>query len=137
MADATRASRALGPLDASPEPSDPTVQAVGQLLRFGTLGVVALVGAGTLLALAAGSRPIVEHGPLFEPARVVGDLFALRPAGLLWAGLVMTVALPAARVSLAFLGFARQRDRAAASVALAVLAVLGVSLAVALASSGG
>jgi uncharacterized membrane protein len=85
-----------------------------------------------LLALAAGRRPIVDHGPALDAAALVPDILALRPEGFLWLGLVLTVTLPAARVLFALLGFVRLRDVRAASVAVAVLCVLALSVAVAL-----
>jgi hypothetical protein len=47
------------------------------------------------------------------------------------------VTLPAARVLLALIGFARERDRRAAGVATAVLGVLALSVAIAVASANG
>jgi uncharacterized membrane protein len=113
-------------------PASDIVEAVGTLLGVGTIAVVALVALGTLLALAAGRRPIVDHGPALDPAALVPDIVALRPEGFLWLGLVLTVTLPAARVLFALLGFVRLRDVRAASVAVAVLCVLALSVAVAL-----
>lgn len=110
---------------------DRTVQAVSGLLAAGTAVVLALVAAGTLLAVAAGRRALQEPGPALDVGRTIGDLIALRPEGFLWLGLLLTVALPPARVALALLGFAREGDRIATAVALAILGVLGLSTAVA------
>lgn len=114
--------------------SDATVQAVGALLGLGTLVVVGLVVVGSVLMLASGLRPIVDQGPALDPGTLLRDVIALRPEGFLWAGLLLTVTLPAARVALALLGFARARDVRAAGVAFAVLCVLGLSVAIALLS---
>lgn len=116
------------------EQTDATVQAVGTLLGTGTLAVVGLVMVGTVLALAAGLRPLVDHGPALDPGTLLRDVVALRPEGFLWVGLLLTVTLPAARVALALLGFSRARDVRAAGVALAVLCVLALSVAIALVS---
>jgi uncharacterized membrane protein len=110
------------------------VQAVGALLGLGTLAVVGLVLVGSVLMLAAGLRPMVDRGPALDPGTLIRDVIALRPEGFLWLGLLLTVTLPAARVALALLGFARARDLRAASVAVAVLCVLALSVAIALAS---
>lgn len=112
---------------------DRTVETVGQLLRVGTLTVVALVAVGTMLVLAAGRRPVAERGPAFDPGRTVGDVLALRPEGFLWLGLLLTVALPATRVALAVLGYARERDVRAMAVGLAILVVLALSVVLAVA----
>ncbi len=124
------------PLPAEPAP-DGTVQAVSRLLAAGTALVVGLVTVGTLLAVAAGRRPLQEHGPALDAGRTLVDLLALRPEGFLWLGLLLTVVLPPARVALALLGFAREGDRTAAAIALAVLGVLGLSMVVAVALARG
>jgi uncharacterized membrane protein len=122
---------------AVPSASDRTVEAVGQLLRIGTLAVLALVGAGTLLVLAEGRRPLVVAAPPLDPGHLVADLVALRPEAFLWLGLLLSVSLPAARVALALLGFVRERDARAVAVALGILGVLALSVVVAVASGSG
>jgi uncharacterized membrane protein len=117
------------------ERTDSTVQTIGTLLGAGTVAVVLLVTAGTLLALAAGRRPLSDHGPSLDPSTIVRDVLALRAEGFLWLGIVLAVTLPAARVVLAMVGFARRRDLRAAAVATAVLGVLGLSVVLALLSA--
>jgi hypothetical protein len=124
------------PLSAEPAAGG-TVQAVSRLLAAGTALVVGLVTVGTLLAVGAGRRPLQEPGPPLDVGRTIVDLLALRPEGFLWLGLLLTLVLPPARVALALLGFAREGDRTAAAVALAVLGVLGLSMVVAAALERG
>ena len=109
-----------------------TSRLVGRLLTVGTIASVALAAAGVAAMLLAGETPVREPGPLFRPLEVPADLVAGHPDGLLWAALTLTVALPSARVALAGLGFLAEHDRRQAGVALAVLAVLGISLGVAI-----
>jgi uncharacterized membrane protein len=111
---------------------DPVAGAVARLLSAGTLASVSLVGLGVLLLAAAGVVPTRGPGPALEPSVILADVVSLRPAGLLWVGLLLTLALPTARVALALLGFARLGDRRAAAVAAGVLCVLAVAFAVAL-----
>ena len=113
---------------------DSTVVAVSRLLAVGTLAVLALVVLGTVLALATDARPLERPGPGFDPGRLAEDVAGLRPEGLLWLGVVLTVALPTVRVAVSLLGFAREGDRRAALVALGVLGVLAVSVTVAFAT---
>ena len=110
-------------------PPDPVTALIARLLSLGTLVSVALVATGSLLATASGRSP----GPARPPdlTRVPVDLANLHPDGFLWAGLLLTVALPTARVVLALAAFARTGDRLAALVALAILGVLALSVSVA------
>ncbi|KRT63750.1 MAG: hypothetical protein XU10_C0007G0009 [Chloroflexi bacterium CSP1-4] len=114
---------------------DPVAGAVARLLMAGAIASVVLVAAGVVLMLAAGLRPTADSGPGPDPASIVADVVGLRPAGLLWAGLLLTVALPTARVALALAGFLRLGDRRASAVAAGVLGVLALAFAVALATS--
>ncbi|MGI8704153.1 MAG: DUF1634 domain-containing protein, partial [Candidatus Limnocylindrales bacterium] len=82
----------------------------------------------------AGITPIRQPGPRLEVGSLAAELAGLRPGGILWLGLLLTVALPTGRVLVSLVGFARARDRRSALVAAAVLGVLGLSLTLALAS---
>lgn len=123
----------LGPdLQPPRDRPDPVVDAVGAVLSRGTWLIIGLVGLGTVMALAAGRRPMERPGPTFDPLELIFDLFSLRPEGFLWLGLVLTVALPTARTLVAFWGFLRQGDRRASPVAGGVLGLLLLSVVVAL-----
>jgi hypothetical protein len=111
---------------------DPVVDAVGRVLSRGTWLIIGLVGLGTAMVLGAGRRPLHDPGPPFDPLELIFDLFSLRPEGFLWLGLVLTVALPTARTLVALWGFLRQGDRRASVVAGGVLALLALSIVVAL-----
>jgi uncharacterized membrane protein len=111
---------------------DPVSASVSRLLGAGIAASVSLVGLGVVLLAAAGLVPTEDHGPAVDPSAIAADLLALRPAGLLWLGLLLTLALPTARVALALLGFARSGDGRAAAVAAGVLCVLLVAFGVAL-----
>ena len=114
--------------------SDRTIDLIVSVLAVGTVASVLVVSLASLLNLAAGRVPFRDRGPSLAPDRFLGDLAALRPEGLLWLGLLLVVALPTARVILAFAGYLRAGDRRAAGVAGGVLAVLALSVAVALAA---
>lgn len=113
---------------------EPVAKAAARLLSAGTRASVVLVAAGVGLMLAAGLMPVSDRGPDLDPSAILADVVAMRPAGLTWMGLLLTVSLPTARVALALAGYVRSRDRRAAALAASVLAVLAIAFAVALAT---
>ena len=96
----------------------------------GTYLSIALLSIGLGLLLAAGVEPL-SGGPAFDPASLVGDILALRPAGFIWLGLLVIIATPAARVAVSLIGFARSRERPMVVVAGLILIVIVVSVALA------
>ena len=93
------------------------------LLRFGTYLAMALIAAGTALMLGAGGSPL-DVASRLDPGRLVQGMLSLRPDGFLWAGLLVVLVTPAARVALSLLGFAREGERAMAVVAALILMVV-------------
>jgi len=85
---------------------------IGYLLRTGVLIAAAVVAAGGAWYLASG-------GPSGDP----------RAGKLIWAGLLILVATPVARVIFSLAAFAIQRDRAYVVITFVVLVVLIYSLA--------
>ena len=96
---------------------------IARLLRFGTYLAITLIASGVVLMLATGRSPL-DVAPPFDPARLIGDLVRLQPAGFLWLGLVVVLLTPAARVAVSALGYARARDRSMALIAGLVLLVI-------------
>jgi hypothetical protein len=107
---------------------------VARILGVGTLGVVALVALGVVLMLVSGRAPLQQPGAPLDVGRLGGDVAALRPEGFLWPALLLTIALPVGRLTLAVLGYARSTDRRLPLVAAAALGVLALSVALALAT---
>ena len=103
--------------------------AVARLLVVGTWLAMGLVLVGVVLMLAAGLDPL-DHGavPPFRLAAIPGEILALDPAGFLWAGIVLIIALPIGRVVVSGLGFLAARDVRMAAISLAVLVVVLVSV---------
>lgn len=109
---------------------------IGNLLRLGVAAAAALVLLGGVLYLArhGGEAPAyhVFHG---EPSQfrtvggIAGAAATLSGRGIIQLGLLLLVATPIARVALAALGFALERDRVYVAVSLTVLATLLFSLA--------
>ena len=127
------------PLSAGVPPSGPESASadrvelfIARVLAIGAVLAVGLLVIGIVLMLGAGISPDAEAFPVFDPALVVGDLLALRPAGFLWAGIVVVIATPVVRVAGELLGFSLRRDRRMALVAAGVLAIIAVSVVTAL-----
>jgi len=125
----TGASRLPADPGAAP-PSPDLERSIARLLTIGTYLSVGLLVVGVVLMLGAGIGPR-SGGPAFDPARLVSDLIALRPAGFLWLGLVAVVATPAARVLAALVGYARRGERLMAVVAGLILFVIALSVTLA------
>ena len=100
---------------------------VAVLLRLGTYVAIGLIMCGVILMLAGGLSPL-DPAPAFDPARLLDDLIALRPAGFLWLGLLVVLATPAARVALSVAGFVRAGEPRMAGVAVLVLLVIALGI---------
>jgi hypothetical protein len=104
---------------------------VATLLERGMLLIVLAMAAGTLIALVAGITPVRDRLPPFDPFRMVSDALALRAEGFLWLGVMLAIGLPTVRVVVAGVVYARRGPASLARVALAILTVLGLSVALA------
>ena len=109
---------------------------IGNLLRCGVLlsAAVALSGGVWHLMQAGGGAPDLrvfraEPAELRSVAGVLRGAGAGSPAAVIQLGLLLLIATPIARVALAAVAFATQRDRTYAVISLIVLAVLAASLA--------
>lgn len=104
---------------------------IARVLLAGTIVGVTLLAIGVVLMLATGIDPLAESFPAFDAGSVVADMLALDPDGFLWAGIVILVATPIARVVGELVTFSVRGDRLMALVALAILGVVGLSVVVA------
>ena len=108
---------------------------IGILLRVGVIASAVVVLAGGLwLLFAAGSQGIVFSPFRGEPLQltsvsgILSGLVSGNSRALIQTGLLLLIATPIARVILALVGFALQRDRLYVVVTLIVLAALLFSL---------
>lgn len=108
---------------------------IGNLLRAGVLLAAAVVLAGAVLYLFQNPGERVNYrtfvpGPenLRSVAAIARSAAHLNSLALMQFGLLLLIATPVARVALAVVGFALERDRLYVVVSLIVLAVLLASL---------
>ncbi len=106
---------------------------IGRLLILVTYVAVGLLSVGVGLLLVAGISPLAG-GPPLDLGRLVGDVGALAPAGLLWLGILAVIATPLSRVIAAAIGFARLGDRWMVGIALGILAVVSIGIVSAVAA---
>jgi uncharacterized membrane protein len=115
---------------ASPAGGAGLERTIARLLTIGTYASIALLVVGAALMIGNGIGPL-SGGPAFDLGRLAPDLTAFRPAGVIWLGLVVVVATPAARVAASLVGYARRGERTMAIVAALILLVIALSVALA------
>jgi uncharacterized membrane protein len=108
---------------------------IGQLLRAGVLLSAAVVTVGGVLYLVqhhadrVNYRAFVAGGPAIQTlAGIFQSATRLDSEGLIQLGLLLLIATPVARVAVAVVGFALERDRLYTVVSLIVLLILATSL---------
>ncbi|MGB8028949.1 MAG: DUF1634 domain-containing protein [Terracidiphilus sp.] len=108
---------------------------IGRLLQIGVLIAAATVIAGGVLYLAQSHsdhvnyRSFVSGSPnLCSLPGIVLSAAHFESVGLIQLGLLLLIATPVARVAMAVVGFALERDRLYTVVSLIVLLVLAFSL---------
>jgi uncharacterized membrane protein len=108
-------------------------QIVGNLLRTGVVLAAAVVLAGGIWYLAAGGG---SAPPYHEFQPIVTGLHALvelpPPLALIFAGLLILIATPVARVIFALVAFAMEHDPTYVAITAVVLAILVYSIGTAL-----
>ncbi len=108
---------------------------IGRLLQVGVLLAAATVLAGGILYLVQSPPGHVSYRS-FTPGNpalnslsgIVVSAAHFESLGLIQLGLLLLIATPVARVAMAVLGFALERDRLYTVVSLIVLAILAFSL---------
>jgi uncharacterized membrane protein len=108
---------------------------IGKLLRVGVLAAAAIVLlGGSLYLLNKGASPVSykKFQAASSDVRSIPEIFYsalhLQSEGLIQLGILVLVATPVARVVLALVGFALERDRLYTIVSLIVLLILVFSL---------
>ena len=100
---------------------------IGRLLVAVTYAATALLAIGVASMLGSGIAPL-SGGPRLDVSSLVGDLASLQPAGFLWLGLIVVIATPITRVIAAAVAFARAGEQRMVAVAIAIVAVIAVSI---------
>lgn len=106
---------------------------IGRLMIAVTYVAGTLLLIGVLLMLVGGISPL-SGGPPLDLGSLPADLASLQPAGFLWVGLITVIATPIVRVVVAAVGFGLAGERRMVLVAVAILAVIAVSIATAVAT---
>ena len=108
---------------------------IGRLLQIGVLVAAATVLAGGILYLTQSHsghvdyRSFVPGGPDIRTlSGIVLSAAHFESQGLIQLGLLLLIATPVARVGMAVVGFALERDRLYTVVSLIVLVILAFSL---------
>jgi uncharacterized membrane protein len=118
--------------------------AIAILLRIGVIAAAVLVGIGGVLTLRHPETPVPDYRVFHAPGEPSSAVYAgasihsiaavfrqLRNgsgASIIALGLLVLIATPIARVVLAIVGFARERDTLYTFISLIVLAILAFSL---------
>ena len=109
--------------------------AIGRMLQAGVMlaALVVLIGGILYLRQQTGPRPDYSHFTgvverLRSPAEIVTNALHGRARSIIQLGLLLLIATPVARVVLAAVGFAFERDGFYVFVSLIVFAVLLYSL---------
>src|SRR6202044_2470294 len=104
---------------------------IGRLLQVGVLAAAATVLAGGIFYLVQSHSARVDYrsfapgGPdVISLSGIVRSAAHLQSLGLIQFGLLLLIATPVARVALAVVGFALERDRLYTVVSLIVLLIL-------------
>lgn len=108
---------------------------IGQLLRTGVLLAAAIVSLGGVMYLLQHHSDTVSYktfqtggADIRSLAGIAQSAAHLHSEGLIQLGLLLLIATPVARVAIAAVGFALERDRLYAVISLIVLAILALSL---------
>ncbi len=110
----------------TPSPRD-IDRIIGRLLVWLTYVAVTLLIIGVVLMIRDGISPL-DASPTFDPGTIAADVTALRPVGFLWLGLLAVLVAPIARVVVAGVGFALDRQWVMVLVAMGILAVIAVGV---------
>jgi uncharacterized membrane protein len=100
---------------------------IGRLLVWLTYVAVTFLIIGVVLMIRDGISPL-DASPTFDPATIAADVAALRPVGFLWLGLLAVLVAPIARVVVAGVGFALDRQWVMVLVAMGILTVIAVGV---------
>ena len=108
---------------------------IGRLMVAMTYLAVALLVVGVVLMVVNGISPLAG-GPAFDPALMWAEVRNGAPAGFLWLGLGVVIAIPIVRVAVATVGYAREGLWRMVGVGVGILIVILVGVVTSLATKG-
>ncbi len=105
----------------------PLEAGIARLLMVGTYAALVSVTVGVVLMVVTGRSPD-EHGPALDPGRLFADLLSFEPIGFLWAGILIVLATPLARVAAALVGYVRAGEREMVLVGALIIGVIALGV---------
>jgi uncharacterized membrane protein len=104
--------------------------AIARLLTLGTYVGVAALAIGLVLMMASGISPLDRPYPPLDVAAIPAGLVSLQPDAYLWAGLLVVISTPPARVAAALVGYVTTGERAMALVSVGILVVIAAAVVI-------
>jgi uncharacterized membrane protein len=113
--------------------SDGLERSIARLLTGGAYAAAGLIAVGVVLMVVGGIDPLTAEPVPFDPGALLAGVATQPAAAFLWAGIVVLIVLPVGRIVLELVGYVRAGDRAFVAMAVGILAIVGVSIVIALA----
>lgn len=105
---------------------------IAVVLRYGALISTLIMAAGTALAVFRGNIGRSPAYPFIRPRELLSDLLLLDPLAVTELGVLLLLFTPIARIVIAVIGFAAERDLKYVLISLGVLAVVLLSISFAI-----
>lgn len=106
--------------------------AIAVVLRYGAMISTAIMAAGVLLAVARGSLGSFSSHASIQLRDLFPNLLRFEPLAVVEFGVLLLLFTPIARIVVAVIGFARERDLKYFLISVGVLAVVLLSISFAI-----
>jgi uncharacterized membrane protein len=107
-------------------------QAIAVVLRYGAIVSTVIMAVGIALALIRGNLGWSSTYPAIHPRELLPHLLRLEPLAVIEFGILLLLFTPIARIVVAVIGFAVERDLKYVLISLGVLAVVLLSISFAI-----
>jgi uncharacterized membrane protein len=107
-------------------------RAIAVVLRYGALVSTLIMAGGIALAVIRGSLGMSSAYPRIHPRDLFPHLLRLEPVAVIEFGVLLLLFTPIARIVVAVIGFAAERDLKYVLISLGVLAVVLLSISFAI-----
>jgi uncharacterized membrane protein len=106
--------------------------AISVVLRYGAIVSTLIMAAGVVLAMFRGSLGASSAYRLIHPRDLLPPLLRLEPVAIVETGILLLLFTPIARIVVAVIGFALERDLKYVLISLGVLAIVLLSISFAI-----